>query len=181
MECAVCGKEFKPKRKDQIYCSSDCRYKKKLANENERYAIKYKPEGTVKIKCKVCGKEFESKRKNSVCCSDECRLKRKNLLAKKWLVKHYKIKPKHKRKCEVCGVEFETNVNNKKYCCEECFKKSRLQKSNDRYCQKRNSEKEYKPREKQTYGGKRPMTPALEHFFIRFARLLKQVSRSGNN
>lgn len=77
-------------------------------------------------------------------------------------------------KCAICGREFEPskhNRNSQKYCSRECYKNAQSQISKQRYREKRPVAKSYNI-EKQTYGGARPMTPALKHFFIRFAQLL---------
>lgn len=65
--CKECGKEFKPARSNQIFCSTACKNKYHInlyntwKNREERY-----------IKCIVCGKPFLPKTPKNILCSLEC-------------------------------------------------------------------------------------------------------------
>lgn len=59
LTCPICWKEFKPKNKQQVYCSAEC----KAFNHDKRLQPK---------KCKFCWKEFHWTRRCNY-CSEECR------------------------------------------------------------------------------------------------------------
>lgn len=126
--CGVCGKEFKKKSTNQIYCTDKCRYKK-------RY--NYKPKIS-KLVCKKCGKEFESTNKSIKYCSDECRDKPYNHICTRCGKEFGSIRADSKicsqecrkltrytKTCEYCGIEYETTNKNKRYCSSQCASNSR--------------------------------------------------------
>lgn len=73
--CAFCGKEFVPRRRDQIYCSNEnaapyCAIKayqaRKKAGEPLRQVEQQKT-------CQECGTTFTAKKSNARWCSSQCR------------------------------------------------------------------------------------------------------------
>lgn len=58
-ECPICGKRFKAKRRDAIYCSSYCKNKKRYMNKEPRI-------------CQWCGKEFIPRHGHQKYCDKEC-------------------------------------------------------------------------------------------------------------
>lgn len=122
--CQNCGKEFKKKTKNQIYCSKKCGDKIR----HERY---YKHTEYI-LTCKTCGKKFKSNRKNVKYCSSECRNKLnvyicercgKKFKAKnkrKYCSDECRKKPILKKKCAYCGNEFTTKKEEQKYCSIKC-------------------------------------------------------------
>lgn len=136
--CAYCEKPFEAYRKNQRFCSDECRY--------EWHKEKNRKNPLLKIKiCEVCGKEFppvkqaggrqrfcseacsrlfHAKKKKGICivcgreysgrsdnkgfCSRECAVKIKGLMVKK---------------CAFCSSEFKGKGN---YCSEECKGNSRI-------------------------------------------------------
>ena len=115
------------------------------------------------IKCEICGKEFEPKRKDSKFCSDKCSMIYHNGNAKA----KYISKPKLKKICPMCGKEFLTNTI-QKYCSAECRIKGRAE-----YQRQRNKSKTKVTRSYTKKIKSRPMTPALERFFTKFALLMR--------
>lgn len=91
-KCKICGKEFKPKVHNAVYCS-----KKHIKT------------------CKYCGEEFECNNdvyyERRCCYKSECKKKSKKESVKNSAKKTYKTK-----KCEICGKEFKPNNSNQKYC-----------------------------------------------------------------
>lgn len=72
--CKQCGKKFNPERKDNIFCSIQCRkeYHNILQFERNRNVFRaYTLKGKI---CKQCGKPIEGDRQGKkVFCSEECR------------------------------------------------------------------------------------------------------------
>lgn len=74
--CTVCGKEYTPRRYDQLTCSAECRtvhnYETKHKRDKDYYT--YKPTS----KCKICGKTvinsfaLNPNRRTSATMHDEC-------------------------------------------------------------------------------------------------------------
>lgn len=145
MVCKVCNKEFKPKDKENIYCSRSCY----LA------ATKRK---TITAVCLCCGKEFvvgrDSKGKY---CSKECLFKYQSEVAtmcrelkqdikqltteaQKIKVMMYKGLLKESKRfdniitkvCVVCGKQFTTTRLSKKYCSVKCNSKLKHIKNDKR-------------------------------------------------
>ena len=142
MVCRVCDKEFKPKDKENIYCSRSCY----LA------AIKR----NTKSICLTCGKEFivgrDSKGKY---CSKECLFTYQSEVARmcrelkqnikqlnkeanhikvmmyKRLVKEHRILLR-KKECIVCGKEFIYTHATQKYCSNKCGSKMKHMKDDKR-------------------------------------------------
>lgn len=59
--CQFCGKKFKTRKPNQIFCSKECCY------NNQHNII------TIKI-CPVCGTTFETRFNTQKYCSDSCRV-----------------------------------------------------------------------------------------------------------
>ena len=79
-----------------------------------------------------------------------------------------------KKKCIICGKEFEPSkysAKAQKYCSAECRIKANYELTKATQSGER---KPVRKRKKETYSSKRPMTPALERFFTKFALLLKE-------
>lgn len=106
--CVICGKDFIPKSKTQLCCSSECARVKSA--EHSRANRKY-------YNCQHCGKPFwkpDAFRKKY--CSIECQNAERRSRSKP----KEKPTPHYSRECAWCGKPFETNFKNKKYCCPEC-------------------------------------------------------------
>jgi len=71
-ECKLCGEEFVPYNKNNIYCSDLC--KRVAQRRRSGVGMGYTQE------CVVCGKEFWSKHKRKI-CSEECRKLQKSQLS----------------------------------------------------------------------------------------------------
>lgn len=67
-ECPQCGKNFKPRSGDQVYCSYDCF---KAHREEMKKKFQKTRLGDEKI-CVVCGKTFKLRVPGQICCSPEC-------------------------------------------------------------------------------------------------------------
>jgi len=105
--CVQCGKSFEKRMTEQLYCSKECRHRR-------RYPIKektvIKKEVIKKITfCRCCGVEIkQSKHSKRVYCSEDCH--------KKWV----KDNPKYTKECPHCGKEFKTNSVDQIYCSRNC-------------------------------------------------------------
>ena len=96
--CAVCGKEFKNRRGQLVYCSAKCR----------RTAEKIRATKT-KV-CEDCGKEF-STTSDARFCSQKCIGE--------------SLKKRETKICPICGKTFSGRlVHNRKYCSRECANES---------------------------------------------------------
>ena len=83
MKCPTCGKEFKPFRNAQKYCSVICR---------EKYYSRKK--ATMQTyECSWCGLSFETEHKRKYCCED-CRMRA-----------NYRKSRKKKNAVELAGIE----------------------------------------------------------------------------
>lgn len=90
-------------------------------------------------------------------------------------------------KCAICGEEIKSLKAGQKYCSDKCRKIKERRRSAVRYrkraAQQGRQVAEYKPQvekakainRKPKVRNPRPMTPALERFFTRFAILLKDL------
>lgn len=67
MKCKICGKEFEPVSKRNVYCSRKCYYKSVMERSRGGDYKTFKP----KI-CMNCGKEFTPKTKYQIFCSHDC-------------------------------------------------------------------------------------------------------------
>lgn len=140
--CTYCEKPFEAYRKNQRFCSDECRY--------EWHKEKNRKNPLLKIKiCEVCGKEFppaklaggrqrfcsedcsrlfHAKKKKGICivCGREYsgRSDNKGFCSRK-CVARYSVENKQ-NVCVYCGSEFKGKG---KYCCDECLKKSKMKQS----------------------------------------------------
>lgn len=138
--CAYCEKPFEAYRKNQRFCSDECRY--------EWHKEKNRKNPLLKIKiCEACGKEFPpaklaggrqrfcsedcsrlfyAKKKKGICivCGREYsgRSDNKGFCSRK-CVARYCVENKQ-NVCVYCGSEFKGKG---KYCCDECLKKSKME------------------------------------------------------
>ena len=81
-KCKYCGKEFIPRRNNNIYCSFECKTKagheayyknntEKCKESSRVYRAAHK-EKKIAV-CVICGKTFESKKVTALYCSEHCR------------------------------------------------------------------------------------------------------------
>lgn len=73
--CVVCGREYTPRRYDQLTCSAECRtvHNAEVKKNREKGYYRYKPTA----KCKICGKTVDNGfkspfRRGSATMHDEC-------------------------------------------------------------------------------------------------------------
>ena len=147
-KCEVCGKLYEPKRKDQKYCSKQCKDKRRN-----------KPKGLVYIKtCKHCGETFAAKHHNEAYCSDECRKAVKkeyqhcHYMSKHdyYIKKHQEWKDNNREYCRSWNREYKKThpevvraYNKRRYQRNKEEIKARVrqwQKDNRDYCNKRKLE-----------------------------------------
>ena len=96
--CAICGKTFELKVRNQIYCSDECK-KEAARRKQAEYAANFHIE-TEKV-CSVCGKKFTTSRSYQVYCSRQCFSKRneKRRYEKQSLNENI-------RKADECGLSY---------------------------------------------------------------------------
>ena len=127
------------------------------------------------MKCQMCGSEFAPTGNSQRYCT-ECARERKKAAHKR-----YKAKIKQTpfaelglRTCAICGKEFKPQRRSQIYCSGECREKAIVDRNKTRWQQKKaKNHNTAQPKKTETYKPKRPMTPALERFFIKFALLLR--------
>ncbi len=139
--CPVCGKEFIPRHKNQVYCDDEMkkqeiRFKKALEEKDKKEKATDEKESEIKVRtkiCPVCGKEFTPVAKHSKYCSKECSDEVKRQYRARYyqqnrekyldyVAEHQKPDTPHvyTKVCPFCGKEFETTNNRKIYCSDEC-------------------------------------------------------------
>ena len=148
IECANCGKKFKPnlRRAMQRFCCSECgvAYHTRVRREVQEDRAQAKAEVKETVKpvpkekpkkvleeraCACCGKKFIPSRKNARFCAEKCRLNYfswKNNGAPKgtplsqWLAEHGYNGGFEVRECKQCGKKFVPTTVDQKYCSKEC-------------------------------------------------------------
>lgn len=104
-ECLMCGTEFTPNAKGQLYCSNRCydmHYSmKELYHHTERLG---EPRH---LNCANCGKDIYTRHKHTRFCCYECKLEADKKKKRKTYI------------CKVCGKEFSC-IHRSVYCSEEC-------------------------------------------------------------
>lgn len=71
--CGHCGKQFSPKRRDQVYCESRCTIN---ASQSRRYhGEALRQGGEFSRMCVECGQAFIAKKANAKWCSNICRIR----------------------------------------------------------------------------------------------------------
>lgn len=94
--CKICGIEFHPYNKEQIYCSTNCFNTIKSKHRRKR----------VEHTCVICSKSFESGTwRDAKYCSKECWNKRN---------------PQSVKTCPFCKQEFSTYQREQVYCSRSC-------------------------------------------------------------
>lgn len=115
-ECAYCGKHFRQKNKDDIYCSNRCFIKSKLESP---YVVKRKA-------CENCNIErngdIEDIRAGKLSfCNNDCY---KDFLNMVYWEENVKLGIYHDKPivliCEACGAQFMSFKEGVKYCCNIC-------------------------------------------------------------
>lgn len=117
-ECLMCGTEFTPNAKGQLYCSNRCydmHYSmKELYHHTERLG---EPRH---LNCANCGKDVYTRHKHTRFCCYECKLE----YSKKKKMKTYT--------CKVCGKDF-SGIHRSVYCSEDCKLKMKNKRQRDAY------------------------------------------------
>mgnify|MGYP001305964123 CR=1 FL=1 len=103
-DCAVCGKEFRPKRKENATaCSRECGFVWKAAKASAISSGGKVSYTVLRNKCETCGARFERK---GMYCSADC--------TPKW------YKPVTAANCRKCGKEFNrTDAGSSRFMCSE--------------------------------------------------------------
>ena len=107
--CTYCQKIFRPKRKDNHFCSTEC-----------SNASRYRPVILPPISCAECGGKFKPRNRLARVCSAECRYvyeKRRAVLRGKIKRMPFSLPDK---KCAVCNVIFTPKSSAQKYCSGSC-------------------------------------------------------------
>lgn len=111
-ECPVCGKQFRRKIKDQIYCGRACagRMRAKPGKPEE-------PKGN----CVICGKSLQGIKNRKVYCSKAC--------ANKGHSEKERNKGPFPTVCQKCGTTFPARIRGLLYCSKECRAQAREEKA----------------------------------------------------
>lgn len=120
IKCIICDVEFKPKYKNNKFCSREC---VAIFNKKQRSIIQT-------YYCEICGKEFLPKEADRTkCCSRECGFEwlRQNINKKN---EHIKIP--NVNKCVICGDNFEGRKGIK-CCSNKCKIKYTKQTAKEKY------------------------------------------------
>lgn len=72
-ECSLCDKPFYTDKKQQIYCSGECRYEDMLIKYHASYVPKGRHGRKTLKNCHVCGKKMQNKK--YAFCSTYCQWK----------------------------------------------------------------------------------------------------------
>lgn len=120
-KCAVCGKEFVPRKATQQCCSSQCSRIKSGESQRKYY------------QCQYCGKMFwkpDGFRKKY--CSEECQ---RAAYAEAHPKKEKSPKKPLSKECAYCGTQFFTHYSQQKYCCEDCRYKASLKMKREQWAE----------------------------------------------
>lgn len=138
-QCAQCGAEFKPKAKNQEYCSGYCRNRAQYLRSKERGApyLKKKPKAETKPKpkpaaapivkrCEFCKVDFVARFDFQKYCSGKCRKNRENERIRQKTAKTKQREAagiwKYTKTCVICGEEFKTNNKKRQACSTDCIR-----------------------------------------------------------
>ena len=117
--CAICGKSFQPKRKNQICCSPECAAKKECERQKARREKRRAARVTEK-NCVVCGKSFQSTRITHKYCSHKCWAKHRSQQNNE-CQKAQRAANRVEKICPTCGKSFMPSTGQQKYCSRECL------------------------------------------------------------
>lgn len=106
--CPNCFKTFYSKYRRRKYCSFNCSFEARRAQNMQRIPLIPKQNKN----CVLCGDNFVARNKNQRFCSQKCALKR--------------YEPKKVTKvCITCGVEFQTSFKWQSFCSLKCSQERR--------------------------------------------------------
>ena len=106
--CPMCGDEFRPYSRNQIYCSNRCYDMHAATKELYHHTERNVP--VRHLTCPNCGKDIFTRKKQVKFCCDECKHEFQNRKAKKTYT------------CVICGKEFTDAGGKYKYCSDECHR-----------------------------------------------------------
>lgn len=111
--CHWCKQDFKPKRRDNKFCSLKCQKACTRANMSQYYKYTHVP---LERNCAICQKQFIRSGSQKY-CSDECRAEshRRGEIEARNIAR---LKLIHK--CSVCGKNFQARQHNQHICSREC-------------------------------------------------------------
>lgn len=119
-----CGAEFRPDRRDQLYCSKRCKV---------RAAVKRRPKKPktipADIECRFCHAVFTpSSRGGSVCYSEECQRAYHTEASNQSHERARAARPPKLCANAKCRKEFIVTAHNKTYCSPECKREALLER-----------------------------------------------------
>ena len=106
--CPMCGDEFRPYSRNQIYCSNRCYDMHAATKELYHHTERNVP--VRHLTCPNCGKDIFTRKKQVKFCCDECKVAFQHKKAKKTYT------------CVICGKEFTDAGGKYKYCSDECHR-----------------------------------------------------------
>lgn len=116
--CPMCGTEYTPYSRNQIYCSNRC-YDMHYAMKELYHHLERLGEPR-HINCPNCGKDIYTRDKKLKFCCYECKVKYQDKTA----MKHYT--------CKICGKDF-IGIGRSKYCSDECLAKANNERNRKSY------------------------------------------------
>lgn len=124
--CAYCGEQFRPRRRDQQYCSRPC----KVTAATSR---RPKPPLRGESACRFCGTPFteQDRRRDRIHCGqDECRRAYHRALHGARRERELATRPQ--QQCAECGSSFTAVHPNRRYCSPGCKRTALLRQRRDR-------------------------------------------------
>jgi hypothetical protein len=120
--CPHCGDIFRPRRRDQVYCSKACQIKVAI----QRRPSTARPE----VECRFCHRMFTPRGQGQVCYSESCQRSYHTEASMQSRIRARANRPL--RECAECGDEFRATTHNKAYCSPACAREAHLRGRNAR-------------------------------------------------
>ncbi len=123
--CAYCGEQFRPRRRDQQYCSRPCKITASI-ERRPRPPLRGEPA------CRSCGAPFteQDRRRGRVHCErNECDRAYHRAAAQAMRERDLAALPP--QQCAECGTSFTDAHRNKRYCSPDCKRAALLRRRRD--------------------------------------------------
>jgi 5-methylcytosine-specific restriction endonuclease McrA len=125
--CPVCGTEFAPGTRRQVYCTPGCSERAKALRKRQdgidRTDIApgqvIPPAAPLQATCKQCGNSFHASSRGKEFCSRTCRARHK------YLQQYPSLADELQAECPECGVIFTRESRRGVYCTEKCRNKAK--------------------------------------------------------
>lgn len=116
--CPICGKEFKPKTKGQVYCGRSCAAHGRARQRQAQREQKQPDPLSIRRECDYCGKLFMPRNGNQRYCGKSCASNAANAIRRVRYREKVAVQPK--KRCPICGQEYQPTHNRQIFCSRKC-------------------------------------------------------------